>query len=380
MAVHLTRIYTKTGDDGTTALGDMSRVAQDRPAARGVRRRRRGQQRDRGGARAGRAAEPTSPRCCGRSRTTCSTSAPTSARRSTPDPEYPPLRVTAGVHRRGWRRRATATTPSWTKLTASSCPAVRRGRRCCTSPARSSAGRSARSGRCSRPTPRRTNRGAGAATSTGSPTCCSSWPGCANPDGDVLWQPGGNDERIRHQGRPVAADDGARAVVRGEPPRIDRQIEDVRGWLGQQGKVFAEFLRQDSGCRAYGVEVQGERWFVKHAVEPRAMASVTFRRASSSSRTRAAPHDHRTAWTPCPPHSVPLSSTRGGTAASLYPATTDPEAPHARFRRLPLPEVLRAIDDLFDAHIAICAAGFVAVDLYDGCFLLRLRSATHAAL
>ena len=26
MAVHLTRIYTKTGDDGTSALGDMSRV------------------------------------------------------------------------------------------------------------------------------------------------------------------------------------------------------------------------------------------------------------------------------------------------------------------------------------------------------------------
>ncbi len=28
MAVHLTRIYTKTGDDGTTGLGDMSRVAK----------------------------------------------------------------------------------------------------------------------------------------------------------------------------------------------------------------------------------------------------------------------------------------------------------------------------------------------------------------
>lgn len=28
MAVHLTRIYTKTGDDGTTALGDRSRVAK----------------------------------------------------------------------------------------------------------------------------------------------------------------------------------------------------------------------------------------------------------------------------------------------------------------------------------------------------------------
>ena len=28
MAVHLTRIYTKTGDDGTSALGDMSRTAK----------------------------------------------------------------------------------------------------------------------------------------------------------------------------------------------------------------------------------------------------------------------------------------------------------------------------------------------------------------
>jgi cob(I)alamin adenosyltransferase len=31
MAVHLTRIYTKTGDDGTTALGDMSRVRKTEP-------------------------------------------------------------------------------------------------------------------------------------------------------------------------------------------------------------------------------------------------------------------------------------------------------------------------------------------------------------
>jgi cob(I)alamin adenosyltransferase len=31
MAVHLTRIYTKTGDDGTTALGDLSRVPKTDP-------------------------------------------------------------------------------------------------------------------------------------------------------------------------------------------------------------------------------------------------------------------------------------------------------------------------------------------------------------
>lgn len=31
MAVHLTRIYTKTGDDGSTALGDLSRVRKTAP-------------------------------------------------------------------------------------------------------------------------------------------------------------------------------------------------------------------------------------------------------------------------------------------------------------------------------------------------------------
>ena len=31
MAVHLTRIYTRTGDDGTTALGDMSRTRKTGP-------------------------------------------------------------------------------------------------------------------------------------------------------------------------------------------------------------------------------------------------------------------------------------------------------------------------------------------------------------
>src|SRR3954452_24675630 len=30
-SVHLTRIYTRTGDDGTTALGDLSRVAKTSP-------------------------------------------------------------------------------------------------------------------------------------------------------------------------------------------------------------------------------------------------------------------------------------------------------------------------------------------------------------
>lgn len=47
----------------------------------------------------------------------------------------------------------------------------------------------------------------------------------------------------------------------------------------------------------------------------------------------------------------------------------DPAGPHARFRSLPLSEILAAIETVFDAHIVIAEAGFVAVDLYDGCFI-----------
>ena len=45
--VHLTRIYTRTGDGGQTRLVDMSLDRQDRSAGRGVRGRRRGQLADR---------------------------------------------------------------------------------------------------------------------------------------------------------------------------------------------------------------------------------------------------------------------------------------------------------------------------------------------
>ena len=47
MAVHLTRIYTRTGDDGTTGLERFQPGVEERRAARGVRRLRRDQRRHR---------------------------------------------------------------------------------------------------------------------------------------------------------------------------------------------------------------------------------------------------------------------------------------------------------------------------------------------
>ena len=46
---------------------------------------------------------------------------------------------------------------------------------------------------------------------------------------------------------------------------------DAATHLGGVGDVFASFLDQDSGCQAFGVVVDGARWFVKVPVEARAL-------------------------------------------------------------------------------------------------------------
>lgn len=128
------------------------------------------------------------------------------------------------------------------------------------------------------------------------------------------------------------------------------------------GPVFASFLHQDSGCQAFGVEVDGQRWFVKVPVELRAAASL--RRAVA---VHAAVRH---------PAIIPLARTMSSDLgpALVYP-WVDGEVLHGpdgaldRFRALPLWEALPAVDSIFDAHLRVAAAGFVSVDLYDGCFI-----------
>ena len=50
-------------------------------------------------------------------------------------------------------------------------------------------------------------------------------------------------------------------------------------------------------------------------------------------------------------------------------AATDPNSAFARFRALPLAELLAATEAVFDADVAVARAGFVAVDFYDGAFM-----------
>jgi hypothetical protein len=119
-----------------------------------------------------------------------------------------------------------------------------------------------------------------------------------------------------------------------------------------------------------GVERAEERLVVKHASDPPTIASlesaVRFHAAVRHPVVAGLVRHERT------PTSLTLFEEwapgevliDGADPAVL--ARDDPASPYARFRGLPVEALVAAIDDLLDAHVAVAAAGFVAVDLYDG--------------
>jgi serine/threonine-protein kinase len=138
---------------------------------------------------------------------------------------------------------------------------------------------------------------------------------------------------------------------------------------------FATFDFQDSGCRSYGIERDGRRWFVKEAVTDAGRASLT--RAIGLHNVVEHPAIVRPARI--------LDGTDGPTI--IYPwadgevlnaATVNgsDRSALARFQLLPVAEVQAALRAILAAHLAVAAAGYIAVDLYDGCFLydFSLRS------
>ncbi|MER7458809.1 serine/threonine protein kinase [Micromonospora sp. NPDC126480] len=132
--------------------------------------------------------------------------------------------------------------------------------------------------------------------------------------------------------------------------------------------AFAVFAEQGSGCLAYGVESGGRRWFVKTAGTPQSRASL----ARAAAVHAAIRHDVIVR-----PELI-FDGTDGPTlvypwcdGTLLHHATVNgsDRSGLARFQRLPLAEVYAALDAILDAHLAVAAAGYVTVDLYDGCFL-----------
>ncbi|MEU5395937.1 serine/threonine protein kinase [Streptomyces tibetensis] len=161
----------------------------------------------------------------------------------------------------------------------------------------------------------------------------------------------------------------------GHPLLAVTEIARTEPYLRAVGEVFRAFRDQDSGCVAYGVRLaDGERWFVKEATTSAARHSLdrawAFHRAVR--HPVIVPQLHRFRVGSGGPAVVmpwhcgevlyhPTLRHRGGRA--------HPDHPLARFRAQPVATVLHAVDRLLDAHVAVEAAGFVAVDLYDGAFL-----------
>lgn len=132
---------------------------------------------------------------------------------------------------------------------------------------------------------------------------------------------------------------------------------------------FAVFDQQDSGCTSYGVVHEGRRLFAKVATTSE--AAVSLRRANCF---------HEAVHHPAIVAPRQVHDSGNGDVQLIYPwhdgdvlnAATmhgSDRSGLVRFQTQPINVVLNAVATILDAHLAVVAAGFVAVDLYDGCFL-----------
>jgi serine/threonine-protein kinase len=159
--------------------------------------------------------------------------------------------------------------------------------------------------------------------------------------------------------------------------RID-QTPDA--YVRRVGDVFAEFGQpaQDSGNVSYGVRVGPDRFFIKTAGAPTSEAFAS--------------HDRRVAWLrnavrvrhSCDDQVMPklhgvIESPHGpmlvyqwvdGELLHVDHALRgEPECAHQRFRALPADEICHALNAIYALHEQLAAAGWLAVDFYDGALI-----------
>ncbi|MFG1951707.1 serine/threonine protein kinase [Micromonospora sp. NPDC048830] len=133
-------------------------------------------------------------------------------------------------------------------------------------------------------------------------------------------------------------------------------------------EAFVVFGDQDSGCLSYGVQVDGRRWFVKRPRTPAAAASLA-RALGLHAAVRHAAIVRPEVVLDGTDGPVLVYPWRAGTVLNRATVHGSDRMGLARFQTLPLPEARAALATVLDAHVAVAAAGYVAVDLYDGCLL-----------
>ena len=162
-------------------------------------------------------------------------------------------------------------------------------------------------------------------------------------------------------------------------PAPSRATLDPNVWLASVGNVFARFDRQDSGNVSFGVEADGQRYFVKTAGPPEALGlpqSHAERLALLANAEQLALSVAHLALTRF------VGSRECGWGRALIYEWADGEHLHAkreersnpatawqRFLHLPLSERVDVVRALLDLHVALSAKGWVTGDFYDGCLI-----------
>jgi len=151
---------------------------------------------------------------------------------------------------------------------------------------------------------------------------------------------------------------------------IDGSVED---FLASLGEVFVVHRGHDSGNTSYGVRIGAHAWFVKHAEADEPISHLE----SAIIFHGAVRHPviiPLVGWFRTSAGLAIVHEFRDGLIVNdpLAPGARPrqhPESTYARFRQRPVDEISRALDTVFDAHVAVANAGFVAVDFYDGAII-----------
>ena len=153
--------------------------------------------------------------------------------------------------------------------------------------------------------------------------------------------------------------------------KIQMDIEDC---LRSVGEVFRAFLDQDSTCISYGVLSSDRRWFVKHSDHPRGLDSLErVYNLNMNVRHAALPrlsNRFETAngvalvcdW-------VPSGNLYASSRYSAARLRVDLTIPRVRFWSAPVDDIVQSLNTIFDVQLTLADRGYVAVDLYDGCFI-----------
>ena len=149
--------------------------------------------------------------------------------------------------------------------------------------------------------------------------------------------------------------------------------------LDSIGRVFTEFDQQDSGNVSFGVEVDGQRYFVKTAGAPSSAGLPTRHGdrvellANAECLARDVRHPALTrfqgscesAWGPM----LVYAFAAGEHLHERRERRQDPTTAWQRFLHRPFGERFAVVETLLDLHRALAAKGWVVGDFYDGCLI-----------